>query len=502
MTVAAPIALECRSVTVLDGVRERLGAYLPLISVLAMVAYLIGPLAWADGGRDPHVMTIGAMLTALAVLATRPHQVLSFAFVGLSASVSLAAFAVAVWAPTGWAGSSAAARYACAAWVPTAVVALIRERPAALEPVAALLPLAAAAEFAQGWLAWWGGGDPTREMIGTFYWHNPYAAFLLPGALVGLWLWIVARRAVALIGLTGFVLGSTGIVYSTSRATLACLGAGVVIAAVTVGTRAARTTVLRGVIALGIAAAVVKLIVEPPFFAHGGSVTGGIAARAAGESLTQNGLYRLDFWREALVVFRAHPLIGGGYHSLAAESIGRVPRNWPLSPFAHNGYLQALATGGLVLSVPFLTAAFSMMAVSARSLVRGLVRRRASLATVVLPAVFLLVCVHSAVDFDWAYPANMALAGIVGGLALAARPQKPVPLRADHGGYLRAVTVGVAVLVLALAAWSGRHGDRRQSLPIPSGHSAAAVVKDVTRMADSHHSQVTDGGRQDGFLRP
>jgi len=486
VTVASsPFALDRQPVSALDGVRERVAAFAPLVSVLAMVAYWLGPLAWADGGRDPHVMTVGAMLTALAILATRPHQVLSNAFVGMSAGVSLSAFAVALWAPTGWAGSSSAARYACAAWAPAAVAALVRRRPASLEPVAALLPLAAAAEFAQGWLGWWGGGDPTHGMVGTFYWHNPFAAFLLPGALVGLWLWMTARRAIAMIGLLGFVFGSTGIVYSTSRATLACLGAGVIVAAVAVGTRADRTAAVRGLLALVAAAVVVKLIVGPPFFAHAGSVTGGIAARAAGEPLAQNGLYRLDFWREALVVFKAHPVIGGGYHSLVAESIGRVPRDWPLSPFAHNGYLQALATGGLVLSVPFLGAAFSLIAVSARSLVTGLVRRRATLATVVLPAVFLLACAHSAVDFDWAYPANMGLTGVVGGLALAARDRRPEARKRDGGLSLRSGIVGVAVLLLALAAWCGRNGDLRQNLPVRSDHSASAIVKDTTRMADS-----------------
>ena len=55
-------------------------------------------------------------------------------------------------------------------------------------------------------------------MIGTFYWWDPFAAFLLTGTVIGLSFWLRRTGPVALFGLVGCMLGTIGLVYSTSRA--------------------------------------------------------------------------------------------------------------------------------------------------------------------------------------------------------------------------------------------------------------------------------------------
>ena len=189
----------------------------------------------------------------------------------------------------------------------------------------------------------------------------------------------------------------------------------------------------------------------------------------------QNGGYRMDFWREAIGVFDRHPLAGGGYHSLATASAGHVPTTWPLSPLAHNGYLQVLSDGGLLLGVPFLCAALVVAWWVVSALVAAGRQRDSSTLGLVVPLALGALLAHSAVDFDWSYAADFlvvaVLAGILAGNRWAARsPQVSRPASRWLTG---AVIAGVVLTgVAAGAAWSG---DLRQSLPITHAASSGAV---------------------------
>lgn len=451
---------------------------------------------WA--GRDPKVVSVGALLVALSVVLARPSRVLPPAVTAVTILGSAGALAVAVFSPTGWAGVSVGASYVCALWLATAVAATIRRRPAALETLAALVVVAGCVEYAEGWLPWWGGGNPGHPMIGTFYWHDPFAAFLLPAALLGLWLWIWRRRVPALLGLLGFTLCSTGVLYSTSRAALGCLviGAVATLAMALAGSERLRATG-RGIGAVAVAAAASYLVAGPPFFSHRVTAAGAIQGRTAGQSLGQNGGYRLQFWHEALSAFGRHPVTGGGYHSLASESVGHVPSGWAISPFAHNGFLQPLADGGLLLGLPFLLACTAVALVTLRLLMTAARRRTPSLAGFGVPLALGLVMVHSAVDFDWTYAADLALFGILAGAAVGASlaagrspapgpssASAPSPAPADEVTARRRAAAGVlaAVLLLCVSAWAARNGDLHESLPL---RHAAAVVKAPAIPADS-----------------
>jgi O-antigen ligase len=432
--------------------------------------------AWA--GRDKPSVTVGAILIAIAVALTRPDRVLPRAALILAAAVSIGAFVVPLTADTGWRGAPDAAIYTSGVWLALIVATVVAGRPDWTVLLYTLVVASAAIEFISGWEAWWGGEDPTHPMLGTFYWHNPYAAFLIPGGLLGLGCWIWRERLFALLGIVCFSFATIGIVYSTSRASLACFVLGFVLVAAAALVDAKRWRALRQLaIAVVIAAAATFFVGGPPFFPSRSSPLAAEQTRTAGQSLGQNGGYRLDFWRESLTVFGHHPLTGGGYKSLVAQSIGHVPASWPLSPYAHNGYLQALGDGGLVLGIPFLLAGIAIAFLCVRRLVRGLVQRRLPPEQIVVAVALACLMLHSGVDFDWTYAADFAMAAILAGFLLGqeirerAQAGDPAMEPAQPGRKARVLTVGcliAGIALLGVSAWVIRDGNHNANLPLTS----------------------------------
>ncbi|HEX3812116.1 MAG TPA: O-antigen ligase family protein [Mycobacteriales bacterium] len=420
------------------------------------------------GGRQAGAVTGGAIVTGIAVLVVRPDRVLPRSIVWLAAWLSVAALLVAVLSPTGWAGATNAADYVCAAWTVVAVAAAAAAHRAVVTPLLAVVVLGTMVEVAEAWLPWWGGEDPTRPMIGTFYWWDPFAAYLLAGSVLGYAAWLRGRGAPAALGLAGFVLGSVGLVYSTSRAADACFVAALILVTIT-QLLGGWVAVRRSAMALVVGGLAAWAVGGPPFFPHRAQPFAATAARGSGQSLSRNGHYRTEFWREALGVYSRHPLFGGGYHSLATESVGHVPAGWSFSPLAHSGYLQALSDGGLILAVPFLLCCAGIVLIVLISLVGAMRRRDFSVTGFVVPLALGGLLAHSAIDFDWSYPADLLLVAILSGIVVgrwAAERQGRVA-----GRRLTACAVLVGVVTLGIAAGAAWSGDLRLSLPV--GHSAA-----------------------------
>jgi O-antigen ligase len=440
----------------------------PASAVVATAWWLV-EVTRAWGGRNAPSVTVGAALIAVSLLLVRPERILPRLPLVLASVLSVVAFVIPLIAPSGWAGAPDAAPLVSGAWLTLVVAAVIVSRPDAKTWFLLVIAASAGIEFMSGWLAWWGGEDPTAPMIGTFYWHNPFAAFLAPGGLVALGFWVWRTRVLATLGLISFALATVGVVYSTSRATLACFVLGLVLVGAAAVVHKPRWRAIRRLTgAVVVAVGSTFLIAGPPFFPHRASPLAATQARAATESLGQNGFYRLDFWREALAVFWRHPLIGGGYKSLVAESVGHVPKGWPLSPYTHNAYLGVLAKGGLLLGVPYLLAMGLVAAVVVRTLWLGVVRRRIPAENVAIAAALACVMLHAGVDFDWSYAANFAmastLAGLLIGLTLRDRP-KPSPPK--YGRMARAALVGCLVIgvgTLGVSAWVQRNGNHTANL--------------------------------------
>jgi O-antigen ligase len=420
------------------------------------------------GGRGPGAVTGGAILTGLATLAIQPHRLIPRGAVWLALAVSAGALGVTLTAPTGWAGATTAASYICVSWMVVAVAAAAVRDPRVPNLLLLLLIASVLVEVAESWLAWWGGADASRPIVGTFYWWNPFAAFLLAGTVIALSFWLRRSGAIAAFGLFGCVLGTIGMVYSTSRATDLCFAVAVAcVCVVHVGSRGI-VGARRVLTALAASAFAVWGIAGPPFFTHRALPFAATNARTAGQSLSQNGGYRVDFWREALGVFHRHPLTGGGFHSLATEAIGHVPVGWPLSPLAHSGYLQALSDGGLLLGVPFLLAAGLVAWFVVSALAAAVRRRDFSSSGFVIPLCLGALLAHSAVDFDWSFAADFALVGILSGLVAGARWSARRPAVKPRSSRLIVAAVLAGVALTAVAAVTAWPGDSKQSLPI--GH--------------------------------
>jgi O-antigen ligase len=451
--------------------------HLPTVAVLAAVAWWLVFAAHNWGGRGPHAVSIGAGFTLLAVLASRPDRSFGIGPLMLAAAVSVGGFVVAATAMSGWQGATVAATYACAAWLTLAVAAEVRRHPQTAMLVAGVILLATLEEFNVAFTAWHGGVDPRIPMSGSFYWYNQFATFMIPGGVIGAALWLGRRGPMSFLGLLTAVLAAIGVFYSTSRASLACLLLGfLLVGFLYLLVQGNIRFVVRAVLGGVITAAAVYLVAGPPVFPHRFGFGAGTVDRASGQSLGQNGGYRLDFWREAIAVFTHHPLVGSGFRALAGAADPLVPSSWPRSPLAHNGFLQALSDGGLVLGVPVcLAAAFLVWRLLAqlRDAIRSADPSPIALAVpVALGALF----AHSFVDFDWSYASLFAMTAVLGGIVLGRTAAKdPVPADAAALSRTRArlALLAVGVATLALSAYTARTGQIQLSVALHgvlSGH--------------------------------
>ena len=177
-----------------------------------------------------------------------------------------------------------------------------------------------------------------------------------------------------LVGWVMAPLGVAGVVLSTSRATLAVLMVGVgVVGVLVVAARKGRGPRLLGTPGCAASAPSCPGACRGRRCSHTAvaalQATG--ARSAAGETLSANGSYRLEFWREALDVLRHHPLVGSGFHGLVEGNLPYTAASWARSPWAHNGYLQALSDGGLLLGVPLIAGSALLAWYAAATLWRG-----------------------------------------------------------------------------------------------------------------------------------
>jgi O-antigen ligase len=451
--------------------------HLPTVAVLAAVVWWLVFAAHNWGGRGPHAVSIGAGFTLVAVLATRPDRTLGSFPLILAAAISAGSFVVAATALSGWQGATVAATYACVAWLTLGVAAEVRRRPQTALLLVGVILVATLEEFAGGWTAWHGGRDPMVPMSGTFYWYNQFAIFMVPGAVIGAAFWLGRRGPIALLGLLSTTLAAVGVFYSTSRASLACLLLGVVLVGfLYLLAQGSIRLVLRAASGAFIAAAAVYLVAGPPFFPQRFSFGAGTISRTTGQSLGQNGGYRLDFWREALTVFTHHPLVGSGFRGLASVASPLVPASWPRSPLAHNGFLQAFAEGGLVLGVPVAVAAAVLLWRLLGQLRQAIRHADASPVALAVPVALAALLAHSFVDFDWSYSSLFALTAVLGGIVLgrtALTERTEADAHAKPRSRVRFALLAVAVVTLALSAYTARTGQIQLSVALHgalSGH--------------------------------
>jgi hypothetical protein len=386
---------------------------------------------------------------------TRPWRRLTSAWWLLAPLVALGALVVLVATSGGRAAAVAAGCYALAA-ATLLVVASYACRPRRRALVAGLVAVGGVAQFWAALVPWWGGGDPASPMVGTYYWHNQLAAALLAPALVGLGVLLGGGRPWRWIGWLAVPLSVAGVVLSTSRAAVALLAVGwvaVCVVALVHGPHRRRLAVRMGAASL-VAVVVTLALPGPPLFSARSSPVAGAAARAAGgETLAANGTYRAQFWAEAFVAARHDPVTGVGFGRVGAVVAPEVPDDWAVSALVHDGPLQALADGGLVLGLPVLlgTAALAV------ALGRRLAWRAGPPADVVLvragAVAGLVLVAHALVDTDWSYPGLAVELAVVAGLALAAGRSRVTRAGGPTAGAAACGLLGAVLVVVAAMAW-------------------------------------------------
>ena len=433
--------------------------------VLATVGWIATPFVDGTGGREPMALTRAAVAVLVALLVVRPWQNTRRSVLLLAAALAVAALVICGVTPPGWFGANRAASYAVAAATFVTVAAFVR-RPVDAYRVASILTVAGAVQFFRSFVPWWGSRDPTTVMVGTFYWHNQFGAFMLVPALLGLALILANRSPYRVVGWVATPFAVAGVMFSSSRGSELALAVGwiTVGALVAVSRRDIRKRVLLWVAASALAVVTPFALSGPPLFSSWHLPWSATQERAAaGETLQQNSSVRIYFWRQSLIVFEHHPIDGVGYGALSNEAVKLTPPNWPRSPLAHDDYLQSLADGGLILGLPFLLGAGAIALVLLRRTWMLLRRGTCDPLRIGIVVCGMALMAHAAIDFDWSYPALFATVAAVLGLACAggtrrARSTETVSGRSRLRRLAAPTVVAVLCAAVATGAVAGRHG--------------------------------------------
>jgi len=412
------------------------------IAVAAALLYA----AHGAGGRDPGVTAWALLAAGVAFVSVTPWARLPRTALVLAVVVNAAALVTLTTTGVLSSGTVAAGGYVLATTLLLTVAAWARtpQRRAAL---AALVTASGAVEFAWSFVPWWGAGNVAQPMVGTYYWHNQFAAALLAPAVLGTWLALTNHRRFRSVGWIATPLAFSGVLFSTSRATMALTGLALLATVVVcwVADRSVRTLIRTGVLAAS-CAVVPYLLTGPPLFAERVGALSATAARSA--SLGTSWSDRIYYWEAAVRVVREHPW-GVGYGRFASVAPDKTPSGTLMSALVHNGPLQALVDGGLLLGLPVLIGCALIMWFALRRLA---VHRGAS-PDLVLAAAAAIASIgllgHSLFDFDWTYSSLAAMFGTVSALVLAPDLEHATQGSLTHRLLCGAVvaTVGVTVIL-------------------------------------------------------
>ena len=447
-----------------------------------MVA-IVFKLAISDGGRDPLSLAI-AQLCAYATLAlliwTGRHRL------GGVGRVMLVMLGVVLLTSLTSIRPEASVRELLL-WIMylgmTTVTASTLNGPAAARRMLDFLVAVAGWVVLIALFLFWGANNPGMRWYATFYWPNPFAAFLLlvlPLEIVRLASARTTRDALAHGTLT--VLLATAFVLTYSRGAWLSLFCIAPIALKLLRPPSWSAAVLRFVIVTLLVAGAVMSLTRTPASPGAGQ---GVAARAASitdaDDMSIQG--RLNFWRAAVLIFRDHPLLGtgpgtfGAVHPRYQRDVRFYARD------AHNLYVQTLAEmgipGGLALGLLILTIARGWtrtlqesMSGESHSLVLG-----GGLGV-------LAFFIHSAMDMDWAFYANPAMAfaliGVIASFDRTPVAQSVRPRPAPLGRRSLAVVALAAAVLATLTMHSAQRAYTAGYEHTRSGRHALALREYVT----------------------
>ncbi len=381
-----------------------------MAALLLAVAALMGPVVHGGGGRDQHLVVLGLTAVIPALALGRVWRLPSV-HLALALGPGSGALIVCAAAPTGWAGAGDVARLLYAGLLYLSVRAIVKtvERRTMLLIAVSIGGLY---QFDQAYLSWWGRGDASHAMSGTFYASNVFGAYMAGTGLAALALAAAGPRRGRLVGMVAAPFCLSAVAFSASRATIGlCLLAVAAISVLLLVQRSWRE-LGRCVAVLAATLGLVTILSSSLLMANGGGALSAASQKAASSSQTleSSGGFRLEWWRAGILVGQEHPVSGAGFGSFAGAESRFQPVDSERSTYAHNVLLQAWADGGVALALPVGLALVATALLAIRRL-----RSREAAGLVGVGAASAVVA-HALVDFDAQYPASLALSCLLVGL--------------------------------------------------------------------------------------
>jgi O-antigen ligase len=401
----------------------------------------------ADGGRQTSTVVWMVLACLPALLLTTPWRWVPSTLLLLLAAVPTAAIVVCYLTPTKFAYSRDLIVFAYGAVLATVAASYVRT-PARRAALVLFVCGLGFYDYLEGFSAWRFHDDPGHPMVGTFYQQDMFGAFCCAVALVAGTLAVLGRSPWRWVGWVVAPIAVSGTVLSTGRAPQALLIVGVLTLlgiCLTGERRAQRVAALAGLIAVSIG--LLFLLTGPLLFPHSsGSPISGTTRRAGSDSLGSSSSIRQAYWRAAVREFADAPFAGEGLGAFGLTFFDRAPLGAFGSRYAHNGFLQAFAEGGLLLGLPLLLLGLLTVVAGLRALPQRGPLHSPWRAAAALGALALLG--HSLVDFDWTFP---VLAGLLAALAAGTPGAKEVSARAWPGkAFVLLLTVAVAFSAYAV----------------------------------------------------
>ncbi len=399
------------------SVRRLVGARVqPLTLAAVLVVIVLFKLAISDGGRHAPTLALAQVAIYLSVIMLLAGgAVRRTAVTGALVAVVAVAAATALWSVRPEATLRALLQWLMYLGISTVVGSSLSSFRAVRWFADVLIVIA-------GWLClialfmFWGAGNPAMRWFSTFYWPNPFAAFLLLALPVEVFRFLHAptgREALAHGSLAGLL--GVALVLTYSRGAWSSLLVSVPVA-ITVLRPPSWPRALSKLMALGVAIVAVVVVLT----LGAGSLPGQeLLGRAASvtDAADQSVQGRLHFWRSAWAIFLDHPLgTGAGTFGSVHAAYQQDARFY--SKDAHNLYLQTAAEMG-VPGLLALAAVLASVAMAWRRVLRRTPDTDAYALTAGAGIALLAFFLHSGMEMNWMFPANPAAAFVLIGMLAA-----------------------------------------------------------------------------------